>query len=213
MSGLPASPSTHRRILWLLAELGVVFLGVFTAFMLDDWRAARRDDLRREQILSAMLQEYEAFDAELRRGLPLMIAFRDTFAHRRKRGERPRLQPLPMRSGFSTGAWEAMLQAGGLDVLDAGLIVQIEQLHSNMRAILAELDRFNRLTDAMLTPNLDASLSEFYDPETHRLRQRYWWYPWSLEFMTHSADELLADTDSVRTRLQAHLEGAPKSSP
>ena len=77
--------SRQRRFLknglrWGL-ELVIVFIGVFAAFRLQEYRAEQEADARREQITQALVREIEDITENTRRvarQMPQMVAFYDS---------------------------------------------------------------------------------------------------------------------------------------
>ena len=70
----------------------------------------------------------------------------------------------------------ALLQAGGLEVLDVKTIVALRKAESAIRAGLSRMAHDERLSDQLIVPNLDAEISFFYDPVTRQLRKRFNFY-------------------------------------
>lgn len=198
--------STLRRVLWLLAEFVVVFTGVYAAFLLDGYRSDLRDAEQREQILFALENYFTALSEDFDRSVLHMEAEVDTFHHRLRGGERPPLNPDLSYSGFSSGFWESMVQAGGLDVLPPRFIFEMEVFLSNLRAAIVFQNQLNELKRELLIPNLDAGEDEFYDLRTDSLRRKYAWYPQHLRQMHGMAQWLQQKTDSMTVELNHLLD-------
>jgi hypothetical protein len=69
--------------------------------------------------------------------------------------------------GGSMGAmWSAMLQAGGIDVLEPAFIREVETHLSWHRFDQLQRDRLTGLSDTYLLPNLSRHPEAFYDTST-----------------------------------------------
>ncbi|MDX1547002.1 MAG: hypothetical protein R3247_08450 [Rhodothermales bacterium] len=203
MSPERTRPTVRRRLLWLGAELAVVFVGVFGAFLLDDYRAARRDAERERQALAALRQQYGVIRDEFNRERPFVVAAVDTFEARYRRGERPRPFPLSFIGSNSTGMWEALLASSG-DVLDPDLVVDVEVFNIYVRSTWDGASRLRDLSDRYLLPRLSDDLSTFYLPDG-RFRPEYRWYFDGLLDLRTRMTSLSARLDSTYHRLDAAL--------
>ena len=111
------------RFGWLIAELVFVFLGLYGAFLLERMHDNDMDLLRKKQILQALVDEFDNYEDELTSashgldegyGIPFFTAYSS--------GEKPFPAPIPFggMGSVNTGIWEAMLQSGGIEVLEVG---------------------------------------------------------------------------------------------
>ena len=101
-----------------LAELVLVFVGVYAAFWLNNYQQHQQDAKRRDQILASLEQEFlkgiesgkiagakeERQAAEFRRALDA--------------GEMPLLHPFVFTTDYSPGDIATLLQSGGVELLD-----------------------------------------------------------------------------------------------
>ena len=71
---------------------------------------------------------------------------------------------------------------------------------------LAQMERYQKLSDELIVPNLDQDISFFYDPATKKLRKRFEIYPEALQATVNFARDLeRAHTDMVK-RIQAQRQ-------
>jgi hypothetical protein len=191
----------------LLLELLVVFVGVYAAFALNTWREDRRDDARREQILQTLRSHVTWVDRGIEEGRPAIDSvFILPFLTRLEDGDAPVLQPIDFAAGaVGKGLWEAMLQAGGLDVLDAATIERMHHYFSTLEQGVHVLDDARAQSHVQLYPNLGRGTDEFYD-ERGRLRPRYAWYPKTLRTLHHHFQRLDAAGDSTLAHLDSLLD-------
>jgi hypothetical protein len=111
----------------------------------------------------------------------------------------PRPRPLPFAgSGFSTDSWSAMLEVGGINLLDVKFILRIEEFYAGARFVDKTLSNYNSLSNQILLPNAEAELETFYNTETGLIRPQFSWYiefmrsfPNSIENLDEGAGEIL----------------------
>lgn len=192
-----------RRALLLLAELLVVFAGVYAASLLDDRRAERKDLERRRQALMAMHEQFAEIQSEFAREGTGLAATVDTFEARYRRGETPRPFPLSFTAGADASLWEALLASSG-DVMPTDLIVQVEVVNGYMRAMMDGALRLRDLSDRYIIPNASADLATFYTADG-RLRPEYRWYLQGLVYMRDRMTSLTVHIDSTRIRIDDAL--------
>lgn len=115
----------------------------------------------------------------------------------------PRLKPLPfLRANISNDSWEAMLQAGGIDLLDVNSILQIEDLFGKVRSFDQSINNFNQMSNRYLLPYTKADIRQFYNIKTKKIKPLYKWYvdflrqaPPQLREMQTRADSILKIVD------------------
>ena len=171
------------RFGWLVAELVFVFLGMYGAFLLERMHDDDMDLLRKRQILQALVDEFEDYEKELGSasssldeayGVPFFTAY--------GAGEKPFPKPIPYggMGSVNTGIWEAMLQSGGIEVLEVEVIQQVQVFFKKLQDLLDLYSRFERLTEQMILPEMDQEVNYFYQAEGRELRDKYKWYVNSL---------------------------------
>jgi hypothetical protein len=97
-----------------------------------------------------------------------------------------------------------MLQSGGVELLDVKTLSALRDLESVIRWGLSDIQRYQKLSDELIVPNLDQDTFFFYDPATKKLRKRFGFYPQALEATVKFAHDL----DRTKTELvkQIHAE-------
>ena len=187
-----------------IAELVLVFLGVYAAFWLSNYQQHRQDAERRDQILASIEQtlrqgiesskvnrvtEQEPAAAEFRRALDA--------------GEMPPLRPFVFITDYSPSDLATMLQSGGVQLLDVQTLRALRDDESVIRWGLARMARYQKLSDELIVPNLDQDISFFYDPTTKKLRKRFEIYPEALQETVNLANEL----ERTHTELLKRIQG------
>jgi hypothetical protein len=64
------------------------------------------------------------------------------------------------------------------------------------------MERYQKLSDELIVPNLDQDISFFYDPVTKKLRKRFEIYPEALEARVKLANELERTHAELLRRIQ-----------
>src|SRR5947207_11114338 len=172
MSETTEKRSLLSRIGGWVAELVLVFVGVYAAFWLNSYQQHRQDAERRDQILAFIEQtlrqgiesskinrtkEQEPEAAEFRRAL--------------NAGGMPPLRPFVFITDYSPSDLATMLQSGGVQLLDVQTLRALRSDESVIRWGLARMGRYQKLSDELIVPNLDQDIAFFYDPATKKLRK------------------------------------------
>jgi hypothetical protein len=201
------------RFGWLMAELVFVFLGMYGAFLLERMHDDDMDLLRKRQILQALVDEFEDYEKELGTassslddayGVPFFTAYGE--------GERPFPTPIPYggMGSVNTGIWEAMLQSGGIEVLEVEVIQQVQVFFKKLQDLLDLYSRFERLTEQMILPEMDEDVTFFYQAESSELRDKYKWYVNSLFTIGMSLRSLSEQAATTKEVLLAEYEKVRK---
>jgi hypothetical protein len=206
MSETTKKRSPLSRIGRWIAELVLVFVGVYAAFWLNNYQQHREDAGRRDQILAALEQqlregiesgkidrakeEHEA--AEFRRALDA--------------GEMLPLKPFVFTTDYSPTDWATMLQSGGIQLLDVQTVMAVRNDESVIRWGLSRMAWYQKLSDELIVPNLDQDISFFYDPVTKKLRKRFEIYPEALDTRVKFATELEQTHIKLLKRIQAERQ-------
>jgi hypothetical protein len=201
------SQTTEKRSLFArfgrwVAELVLVFVGVYGAFWLNNYQQHQQDAERRDQILASLEQT-------LREGIEsgktaTAREERDAAEFRRalEAGEMPPLQPFLFTTDYSPGDIATLLQAGGVQLLEVKTLTALREMESVIRWGLSDMQRYEKLSDALIVPNLDQDSAFFYDPVTKKLRKRFEMYPQALEALVKFAHDL----DRTKTELLKQIQ-------
>lgn len=204
--------SFFTRFGWLIAELIFVFLGLYGAFLLERANDDKNDLIRKKQILEALVDEFVEYESDLIAasekldegyGIPFFTAYSG--------GEKPFPQPLPFGHGgglgdLNTGIWEAMLQSGGIDVLEVELIQEVQQFFKKFQDMHSVYERFERMVELMIMPELDQNNTFFYQSAGPELRDKYKWYVHQLFTIGMSLRDLSEQAGSTKELLQRELK-------
>ena len=194
-----------RTVRWI-AELVLVFVGVYAAFWLNNYQQHRQDTERRDQILASLEQQ-------LRKGIEsgkINRAKQERRAAEFQRaldaGEMPPLQEFVFITDYSPGDFATMLQSGGSQLLDLETLTALRNDESVIRWGLAGLARYQKLSDELIVPNLNQDISFFYDPVTKKLRKQFEIYPEALQATVKFAQDLERANTALLKRIQAERQ-------
>jgi hypothetical protein len=207
MSQTTEKRSRFARFGRWVAELVLVFVGVYAAFWLSNYQQQQQDAQRRDRILASIEQtlregiesskinrvsEQEPAAAEFRRALDA--------------GEMPPLRPFVFITDYSPSDLATMLQSGGVQLLDVQTLRALRNDESVIRWGLARMARYQKLSDELIVPNLDKDISFFYDPATKKLRKQFEIYPEALEESVKLANDLERTHTELLKQIQAERQ-------
>ena len=191
-----------RLVRWT-AELVLVFIGVYAAFWLNNYQQHQQEAKRRDQILASL-------ERTLREGIEsgkINAAQEEQQAAEFQRaldaGETPALRPYVFTTDYSPGDFAALLQSGGVELLDVETLTALRNDESVIRWGLSRLQRYQKLSDELIVPNLAQDISFFYDPATRRLRKPFEMYPQALQATVQFAHDLDRTHSELLKRIQA----------
>jgi nitrogen fixation-related uncharacterized protein len=207
MSQTTEKRSRFSRVGGWVAELVLVFVGVYAAFWLSNYQQHRQDDQRRDRILASI-------EEQLREGIESGRINRTKqereaaeFQRALDAGEMPPLHPFVFTTDYSPGDWATMLQSGGVQLLDVQTLMAVRNDESVIRWGLSRMARYQKLSDELIVPNLDQDISFFYDSATKKLQKRFEIYPEALQARVKFANELERTHTGLLKRIQAERQG------
>ena len=206
MSETTENRSLLARLGRWLAELILVFVGVYAAFWLNGYQQHQQEAKRRDQILASIERtlragiesgkinaaQEEQLAAEVRSALDA--------------GKMPPLHPFVFTTDYNPGDFATLLQAGGIELLDVETLTALRNDESVIRWGLSRMARYQKLSDELIVPNLDQDISFFYDPTTRKLRKRFEMYPDALEATVKFAHDLDRTHTELLKRIQAERQ-------
>lgn len=189
-----------------LAELLLVFVGVYAAFWLNNYQQHQQNAQRHGQILALLETELKeaitsSHDAGIKEDQEV-AEFKRALAA----GEMPPVRPFSFTSDYNATDVSTLLQSGGLELLDVKTLTALRQLQTIIRTGLAQTDHFQKLSDELIVPNLDQDVSFFYDPATKKLRKRFDKYPEVLSMTADFFHELEKAQSDLLKQIQAERQ-------
>ena len=207
MSQTTEKRSRFARFGRWVAELVLVFVGVYAAFWLNSYQQHQQDAERRDRILASI-------EHTLREGIESSkinrVSEQEPAAAKFQRaldaGEMPPLRPFVFITDYSPSDLATMLQSGGVQLLDVQTLRALRNDESVIRWGLARMARYQKLSDELIVPNLDKDISFFYDPATKKLRKQFEIYPEALEDTVKLANDLERTHTELLKQIQAERQ-------
>lgn len=190
MSQTTEKRSRFARLGRWVAELVLVFVGVYLAFWLNNYQQRQQDAERRDRILASIEQLLQQGIASGKINRAKQERRAAEFQRALDAGEMPPLQSFVFITDYSPGDFATMLQSGGNQLLDLETLTALRNDESVIRWGLSGMARYQKLSDELIVPNLDQDISFFYDPATKKLRKRFEIYPDALQANVKFANDL-----------------------
>jgi len=206
MSETNEKRSLASRIGRWMAELVLVFVGVYAAFWLNNYQQHRQDADRRDQILASLEQQLQEGIKSGKTNRAKQEQEAAEFRRALDAGEMPPLHPFVFTTDYSPIDWATILQSGGVQLLDVQTIMAVRNDESVIRWGLSRMAWYQKLSDELIVPNLDQDISFFYDPVTKKLRKRFEIYPDALDARVKFANELERTHTKLLERIQAERQ-------
>jgi hypothetical protein len=132
------SETTEKRSLLVrfgrwVAELILVFVGVYAAFWLNNYQEHRQDTERRDQILASFEQQLRVGIESGRINRVKQEREATEFHGALNAGEMPPVRPFVFTTDYSPTDWATMLQSGGIQLLDAQTLMAVRNDESVIR--------------------------------------------------------------------------------
>jgi hypothetical protein len=189
-----------------LAELVLVFVGVYAAFWLSNYQQRQQDQERHDRILASIEQTLQEGIESNKISRAKQQQQATEFRRAVDAGEMPPLHPFIFTTDYSPGDFATILQSGGIQLLDLETLTALRNDESVIRWGLSRMARYTKLSDELIVPNLDQDISFFYDPATKKLRTRFEFYPEGLDAMVRFANELERTHTELLKRIQAERQ-------
>ena len=201
------SQTTEKRSLFWhfgrwVAELLLVFTGVYAAFWLNNYQQHQEQLQRRDQILADLQQRLEDGIASVKGEGAKEEKLVAEFQRALDAGEMPPIRPFSFSTDYNPADIATLLQAGGIELLDIKTLTVLRQLESDIRGDLSAIEHFQKLSDELIWPNLDQDISFFYDPATQKLRKKFEEYPDALKLV----GKFFHDAETRQTELLKQIQ-------
>jgi len=194
------------KSVWLIAELLVVFIGVYAAFIFDNYRTNKQNEYRRQQIYTALKEEFTFSSEGMKQAAPLLDSIVTKIKNEYEEGKMSKPSRFHFVIGIRTDIWEAVLKSGALELIDVKLVFQLSNYYSFIRFAAEECKNFDRLIQQYIIPNTDKNIEEFYNIKTKKFKRKYSWYLESLDNMNNYMNSIQKMTDSLLVEINNYLE-------
>ena len=200
--------SLRARALEWLGEIVIVFVGVYSAFLLNAWQAQRLDHANHLLILQSLDTEVSESVENLKEEDALSRESLDQFKEQLWAGEMPALHLMMFSTDYDPADDVALSQAGADHLLDFKTVQALKKMSSVSRQGFMLLRNRQQLSYELIAPRLDDPKETFYDPQTKQLKPMFTWYLTAQQevdkFLRDSlatSEELLAQVRTERTAL------------
>ena len=187
-----------------------MFVGVYAAFVLNNYQSHRQERQRRAQILAWAQGEYSETLANVTGEENDLRKNANTFHQRLAAGETPALHGFNYVTDYNPADFTSMLQSGGFDLLEIETVRDIRDVESSLRQGVELARHDQQLSDALILPNLDKPPEFFYDyaadHAARKLRPAYAWLDSYFEAQLKIDDEMRASLNKVLSQLRAERE-------
>ncbi len=188
----------------LVAELAVVFLGVYGAFWVEDFRDQQDRDERTRKVILALQQDLKdyvevggGFRDHIEEGLKNWNASR-------ARGETP--APFVFRVFGAEvpplTTWEAVRQTELAVLIDADLLYELAFYYNEISGMGARYVRYATFTESDVLPQLKLGNSSFYAEDGERLLPRFEAHMDRLDEYLRFTTESITWADCLAKRLE-----------
>ena len=161
MSQTTEKRSRFARFGRWVAELVLVFVGVYLAFWLSNFQQHQQDAERRDRILASIERTLREGIESNKRNRAEQEREATEFRRALDAGETPPLQPFIFITDYNPADFATMLQAGGIQLLDLETLMALRNDESVIRWGLSRMARYQKLSDELIVPNLDQDVSFF----------------------------------------------------
>src|SRR5215469_5323120 len=189
-----------------LAELVLVFVGVYAAFWLSNYQQRQQDQERHDRILASIEQTLQEGIESNKISRAKQQQQATEFRRAVDAGEMPPLHPFIFTTDYSPGDFATILQSGGIQLLDLETLTALRNDESVIRWGLSRMARYTKISDELIVPNLDQDISFFYDPATKKLRKRFEIYPEALDARLKFANDLEQTHIELLKRIRAERQ-------
>jgi hypothetical protein len=186
-----------------LAELLLVFVGVYAAFWLNDFQQHRQQAKQRDQILASLERTLQEGVENTRAQAAKAAQEVGEFQRALERGERPKLRRFTFITDYNPGDIATLLQAGGIELLEVKTLTALRELESVIRWGLSRMAHYQKLSDELIGPNLGQESSFYYEENGRQLRERFEIYPEALQAKVDFFHELQQKQTQLLSQIQS----------
>ena len=157
----------------ILLDLFLVIIGVLIAFWLSNFQSKQKEKLNRNQLLEQCKLELRGNLMDFHIGEQMYDSIYHSFIEAERNLEQPPLYFRNISMVYDLSIWEMAVDKG---IFNAKTVSVINKINSEVSCMRIYGDRQHDCNIHLLLPNLEQPITEFYDPDTKRLREKYYWY-------------------------------------
>ena len=172
MSGRPDIAGAVKRY---GAELVIVFVGVYAAFWVDNYRDSQNDEERTAQIVQTLHEDLQDFITTSGRHGDHITTSLDAWEAARSNGEKP--PPYVLRLDRSEtppiSVWQAVSQSSLVELLEPSLLFDLGFFYSELEGVGVKFVRYSAFTDEYVLPGMKRDPAWFYDDASGELKPEF----------------------------------------
>ena len=153
----------YSRIGRWVAELILVFVGVYAAFWLNNLQQHHQEAKRRDRILASLERLLEDGVANTKEQAAKQDREMVAFQRALQADEMPAMRRFTFTTDYNPNDIATLLQAGGIELLDVRTLTALRELESVIRWGLSRMAHYQKLSNELIAPNLDQEKTFFYD--------------------------------------------------
>lgn len=167
--------SLGRSLGKLLVELVIVFVGVYLAFLFNEYQANRQERAHRTELRAALASEIEVFSRNADRFASHLDSLQARWDSAYTAGARPVPLMVPSEGVVTPprGIWQAVLASDPLETLDVATMQNVSSFYNALDVLIAKNERLTDFYEASVIPHLDDGAAVFYERGSTVLRPEY----------------------------------------
>jgi hypothetical protein len=220
--GEPTPPTRTGRLLegvftvrarfgWLLAELFIVFVGVYGAYLLQERQEEQAAERRRQQIYGALLDEIREISRNTHGVARQTKIALDQYSAAWKAKQFPAPSPMLETVAWTPHMWNATVTSGALQLLDVPTMYRTSKMYNDLGSAFRSFDQLRELSELHLIPVAGRDSTEYYDFTTMKVRPKYTWWFTGMRQLNRRAESVARQADSLIVVLSARA-GVPVDS-
>lgn len=199
----------HKKHSWFklvgrfLFEVLVVFIGVYTAFLLNEWQNDKQAQQNRAKIYSLLSGEVESVIIGMQRQKANFDSlYFNPFFNRKKPTEKPVPHPYyKIHGNLNTTELEALLESGGIEAANKKLIQSLRHYNQSIQYFTQVSQTLNKFSVDKLSESKGRADSYFYNNE-NELKAKYEWYRHYVWRMHSSMEEVITSAKKLKLNLE-----------
>ncbi len=155
-----------KTVTRLVLEMIVIFIGVYLAFLMENYRENQADDAKRVRICRALYEEIDIYIRGSKNQIAFLSSAMANWDRQYKAGERPDPIYLYIRGNnrIPHHIWDSTVASGNLNLLDIKTQSNVSQYYQELKALLRKFEKSLDYSIAAVVPHLN-NTPYFYQEE------------------------------------------------
>lgn len=195
-----------QKMQYLMVELFIVFIGVYLAFQLNDYRSERETNQRRHQIQEALGQEINIFILGADQTYPYLESLYQDWRTKYEAGEKP--VPLYFQIGGvdlpPRGMWQSVMASEGVTTLPVETLQKLSDYYNALDILLDKYAEISAFSELEIIPVEEPET--FYHAEGGNLKRKYVAYMQRMQDMLNLFEVVRGKAEQSRESLTLSTE-------